>query len=217
MFCYQFCVTIHDWWHVQVLWRDRSCCDSIVKLVLMHNKFFVVLRMHEHLVNRFKHEPLATTPQCFQNAQHVYGVYYAWIDQWAGAFAINTLSNMHILSHTHTLFQINMIWNLHRNSQTKNSVKIFQSMRFHSLIASYLYDFGIQFEFHHMNNKRCVIFFPFIWFFSRCCCWCDCGSYWHCWGLICTSIFFRNRFIYLNGIRFEQIKRKNCQFHMYPV
>lgn len=79
-----------------------------------------------------------------------------------GAFAMNT----HYRSRTHTLFQINMIWNLHRNSQTKNSVKIFQSMRFHSLIASYLYDFGIQFEFHHMNNKRCVIFFSFIWFFS---------------------------------------------------
>lgn len=103
-----------------------------------------------------------------------------------GAFAMNT----HTIALAHTLFQINMIWNLHRNSQTKNSVKIFQSMRFHSLIASYLYDFGIQFEFHHMNNKRCVIFFSFIWFFFRCCCWCDCGSYWHCWNSYVRAFFF---------------------------
>lgn len=216
MFCYQFCVTIHDWWHVQVLWRDRSCCDSIVKLVLMHDKFFVVLRMHEHLVNRFKHEPLATTPQCFQNAQHVYGVYYAWIDQWAWRLCNE---HTHYRSRTHTLFQINMIWNLHRNSQTKNSVKIFQSMRFHSLIASYLYDFGIQFEFHHMNNKRCVIFFfSFIWFFFPLLLLMWLWQLLALLELICTSIFFfGNRFIYLNCIRFEQIKRKNCQFHMYPV
>lgn len=92
-------------------------------------------------------------------------------------------------------------------------------MRFHSLIASYLYDFGIQFEFHHMNNKRCVIFFPSFDFFSAAT---AADVTVAVIGIAGTRMyehffFFGNRFIYLNGIRFEQIKRKNCQFHMYPV
>lgn len=91
-------------------------------------------------------------------------------------------------------------------------------MRFHSLIASYLYDFGIQFEFHHLNNKRCVIFFPsFDFFSSAAAADVTVAAIGIAGDSYVRAFFFWNRFIYLNGIRFEQIKRKNCQFHMYPV
>lgn len=222
MFCYQFCVTIHDWWHVQVLWRDRSCCDSIVKLVLMHNKFFVVLRMHEHLVNRFKHEPLATTPQCFQNAQHVYGVYYAWIDQWAGAFAINTLSHMHIhiLSHTHTLFPKSIWYEIYTGiRKPKIQLKFSNQCDFIRWLHHIYMILEYNLNFIIWTISVVLFFFPSFDFFSSAAA-ADVtvaaigiagDSY------VRAFFFFWNRFIYLNGIRFEQIKRKNCQFHMYPV
>lgn len=41
------------------------------------------------------------------------------------------------------------------------------------------------------------LFFSFICFFFRYCCWCDCGSYWHCWNSYVRAFFFFWESIYL--------------------